>query len=190
MEYQFKIQIKGLSKPPVWRKVIVPAEFTFMDFHYVIQIAFGWEDCHLFQFKDKEYQGSLFIEAPSEEYFGFGAKPKDASKVKLSQVFGDKFRKLLYEYDFGDSWVHEITLEEISDGNRKEAVCIEAKGSCPPEDCGGRFGFENMKKIFQTMPNSDEANEYRDWLGLDEGETLNTETAFDLDKMNKALKEL
>ena len=85
MEYQFKIQIKGISKPPVWRKVIVPANFTFLQFHSVIQTVFGWEDYHLFEFEDKEYQGSIRIAIPSEDDFDFGVKTLDASKVKLSE---------------------------------------------------------------------------------------------------------
>lgn len=145
MEYQFKIQIKGITKPPVWRKVIVPANFTFLQFHSVIQTVFGWDDYHLFEFEDKEYQGSIRIAIPSEDDFDFGVKTLDASKVKLSKVFTDNIRKLLYVYDFGDNWVHEITLEAVSDNKRKEAICLSGKGSCPPEDCGGCYGYEEMK---------------------------------------------
>ena len=100
MEYQFKIQIKGISKPPVWRKVIVPANFTFLQFHSVIQTVFGWEDYHLFEFEDKEYQGSIRIAIPSEDDFDFDVKTLDASSVKLYKIFIDNIRKLLYVYDF------------------------------------------------------------------------------------------
>lgn len=187
MEYQFKIQIKGISKPPVWRKVVVPANFTFQRFHNVIQTVFGWEDYHLFEFKDKEYQGSIRISIPSEDDFEFGIKTQDASKVKLSKIFTGNIRKLLYVYDFGDNWVHEITLEAISDDKREKAFCFSGKGSCPPEDCGGRYGYEEMKNVFQTMPESEEANEYRDWMGLDGDEILDV-TTFDITEVNTDLK--
>lgn len=189
MEYQFKIQIRGISKPPVWRKIIVPANFTFLRFHNVIQTVFGWEDYHLFEFEDKEYQSSIRIAIPSEDDFDFGVKTQDASKVKLSKIFSGNIRKLLYVYDFGDLWVHEITLKAVSDDKRKEAFCLSGKGSCPPEDCGGVYGYENIKNIFRTMPDSEEADEYRDWLGLDKGETRNTDS-FDIDEINACLKKV
>ncbi len=187
MEYQFKIQIKGVTKPPVWRKIIVPADFTFLRFHNVIQTAFGWEDCHLFEFDDKDYQGSIRIALPSEDDSDFRIKVQDASKVKLSEIFAGDIRKLLYVYDFGDYWVHEITLEAFSDGKRKEAFCLSGKGNCPPEDCGGSVGYEVMKYVFLTMPDSKEADGYRDWLGLDKDEVWNI-TAFNIDEINADLK--
>ena len=187
MEYQYKIQIKGITKPPVWRKVIVPANFTFLRFHQVIQAVFGWEDYHLFEFQDKEYQASIRIAIPSEADSEFGVKTQDASKVKLSQLFEGTIRKLLYVYDFGDHWVHEITLEAVSDGKRKEAFCLSAKGSCPPEDCGGIYGYEEMKNVFRTMPDSEEAREYKDWLGLNKDKIWSADT-FNLDEINADLK--
>lgn len=189
MEYQFKIQIKGITKPPVWRKVIVPGDFTFLRFHRVIQAAFGWEDYHLFAFKDKEYQSNIYIGLPSEDDFDFGIRMLDASKVKLSKVFTGNVRKLLYEYDFGDGWMHEIKLETVSDGKLKKAVCLSGKGSCPPEDCGGIYGYENMKHVFQTMPDSEEANEFREWLGMYENETWDA-NAFYVDEANAEVEQV
>jgi len=186
MVFQFKIQIKGISKPPVWRKIAIPSNFTFQRFHDVIQVAFGWEDYHLFEFKDKEFQSNIRISVPVEDNFfdpDFFAEAKDASKVKLSDIFTDKTRKLLYVYDFGDNWVHEITLESIVDKNQKEAVCLSGKGACPPEDCGSIYGYEEMKHIFQTMPKSEQADEYREWLGLDEDESWDADH-FDIDEVN------
>ncbi|WP_291585269.1 plasmid pRiA4b ORF-3 family protein [Bacteroides sp.] len=189
MEYQFKIQLKGVTKPPVWRKVIVPADFTFLRFHNVIQIAFGWDDYHLFEFEYKEYQGNIRITVPPEDDFDFGVKTLDASKVKLSKIFTENTRKLLYVYDFGDNWVHEITLEAFLNDKRKEAFCLSGKGNCPPEDCGGPYGYEDMKKVFRTMPDSEEADGYRDWLELDKDEIWDT-TAFNIDEINADLKQV
>lgn len=69
MVFQFKIQIKGITKPPVWRKVSVPANFTFLKFHDVIQTVFGWGDYHLFEFKDKEWESNIRIAVPVKEVF-------------------------------------------------------------------------------------------------------------------------
>lgn len=188
MIYQFKIQIKGITKPPVWRKVAVPGNFTFLKFHDVIQAAFGWEDYHLFHFVDKEYGYRLCISMPEEEDFDVFNEPQDASKVKLSDIFSDHFRKLLYVYDFGDDWVHEITLEAVSEVKQKKAVCLSGKGACPPEDCGGVYGYENMKAIFRES-SGEEVESYREWLGLEEGENWDP-TSFDIDEVNDYLKEL
>lgn len=187
MKYQFKIQLKGISKPPVWRKIIVPANFTFLRFHNVIQEAFGWDDYHLFEFKDKEYQGSIRIGLPSEDDFDFGVKLQDASKTQLFKIFTGNVRNLLYVYDFGDNWVHEITLEAFSDARDEKVFCLSGKGNCPPEDCGGCYGYEIMKNVFRTAPESDEADSYRDWLGLDIDETWDPKE-FDLDDVNLSLK--
>lgn len=190
MLFQFKIQIKGITKPPVWRKVVVPADFTFFRFHHVIQEAFGWENYHLFEFSDKEYQSNIRISVPVEDDFfdpDFFADVRDASKVKLSDIFADDFRKLFYVYDFGDSWAHEITLESISDDKQKQAVCLSGKGACPPEDCGGIYGYEGMKEVFRTMPESEEADSYREWLGMEAGEIWDAKS-FDVDEVNRSLK--
>lgn len=190
MVLHFKIQIKGITKPPVWRKVSVPSNFTFLRFHEVIQIAFGWGDYHLFEFKDKEWESNIRIAVPVEDDFfdpDFFADTKDSSKVKLSNIFGKKFHKLFYVYDFGDNWVHEITLESISNEKQKTTICLSGKGACPPEDCGSIYGYEEMKQVFATMPESEEADEYREWLGMDKGEIWDTE-ALNLEEINMLLK--
>ncbi|MDR0971882.1 MAG: plasmid pRiA4b ORF-3 family protein [Bacteroidales bacterium] len=190
MIFQFKIQIKGITKPPVWRMISVPANFTFLKFHDVIQTAFGWEDYHLFEFKDKEWKNNISIVIPSEDDLPISdpfADIKDASKIKLSNIFKEKLQKFLYVYDFGDNWVHEITLKSISNDKQKVAICLSGKGACPPEDCGSIYGYEKMKQVFATTPESEEADEYREWLDMDEGEILDTE-AFDIEEINMSLK--
>lgn len=166
MAYLFKIKLKGITKPPIWRKVSVPENFTFLQFHEVIQIVFGWYNYHLFEFREKEYQGNFRITIPSEDDFDFETKTYDASKTKLSGFFSENMKKLLYIYDFGDDWVHEITLESVSEEKSNKAYCISGKGTCPPEDCGGIYGYKHLKQVFQEMPESEEAQEFREWLGL------------------------
>lgn len=193
MTFQFKIQIKGLTKPFVWRKIVVPASFTFLEFHEVIQAAFGWENYHLFEFKDKEYGGNIRISTSTEEDLFdplFSSKVQEASKVKLSDIFTDDFYKIFYVYDFGDSWVHEITLlESTTDDQQKKAVCLSGRGACPPEDCGGIYGYEEMKHVFQTMPDSEAADGYREWLGMDDDDVWNA-NAFDINETNFYLEQV
>lgn len=192
MVFQFKIQIQGISKPPVWRKISVPSYFTFLKFHQVIQVAFGWEDYHLFEFRDKEYQSKIRISVPIEDDFfdpDFFADVQDSSKVKLFDIFTDKVRKFIYVYDFGDNWIHEISLDAILDEKQKKAFCLSGKGACPPEDCGSVYGYEEIKEIFKTNPGSEEADEYREWLGLDDDEIWDS-SKFDIDEINTYLKQI
>ena len=88
MTYQFKIQIKGITKPPVWRRVLVPDTFTFQQFHFLIQEVFGWENVHLYSFSEEVYGGSFRISEPDEMDDCYSTPTKDASKVKLRAYFG------------------------------------------------------------------------------------------------------
>ncbi|MDR0940150.1 MAG: plasmid pRiA4b ORF-3 family protein [Mediterranea sp.] len=185
MLYQFKIKLNGITHPPVWRRVLVPSTFTFHKFHAVIQAAFGWEDYHLYEFKDKEYDSAFSIGIPMEEDSWFAEKRIDARKNKLSQVFGT-MKKIVYIYDFGDDWVHEVVLEGISPQKGTKAVCLAGKGACPPEDCGGIFGYIDIKEAFEKDPKGEEANEYREWLNLDDDEDWDPKR-FDIKWTNDAL---
>lgn len=144
--YLFKIKLRGITNPPVWRRVLVPANFTFAGFHAVIQEAFGWWNEHLYCFGDKPYSQSLYIaEEDKEDWY----RPDyDARKFTLGELFGDGgiIKKFCYVYDFGDDWIHDITLEKVLDEYSNHATCITGKGACPEEDCGGVWEYEDMKE--------------------------------------------
>ncbi len=144
--YQFKIKLRGITNPPVWRRVLVPANFTFSGFHAVIQEAFGWRNEHLYCFGDKPYSQSLYIaEENKEDWY----RPDyDARKFTLGELFGDGGieKKFCYVYDFGDDWIHDITLEKVFDEYSDHATFIKGKGACPEEDSGGVWEYEDMKE--------------------------------------------
>ena len=146
LTYQFKIKLRGITNPPVWRSVLVPANFTFSGFHAVIQEAFGWWNEHLYCFGDKPYSQSLYIaEENKEDWY----RPDyDARKFTLGELFGDGgiIKKFCYVYDFGDDWIHDITLEKVFDEYSDHATCIKGKGACPEEDSGGVWEYEDMKE--------------------------------------------
>lgn len=145
--YQFKIKLRGISKPPVWRRVLVPANFTFSGFHAVIQEAFGWWNVHLYCFGDKPYCRMLTIAEIHEDDWG-NAPDYDARKFTLGELFGDGgiIKKFCYVYDFGDDWIHDITLEKVFDEYSDHATCIKGKGACPEEDSGGVWEYDDMKE--------------------------------------------
>src|SRR5438874_9232485 len=134
MAFQFKLQLKHITDPVVWRRVVVPEQFTFYKFHLVIQKAFGWENYHLFQFSPKGYSSQPIIGIPNPEAMH---EILDSRKIKLHEIFTQPKQKFAYIYDFGDDWFHNILLEKITEEKKIRADCIDGGGTCPPEDCGG-----------------------------------------------------
>jgi Plasmid pRiA4b ORF-3-like protein len=159
--HQLKITLSGVSRPPVWRRVLVPADVTLGDLHEVIQVAMGWDDyhMHLFSVGGQEY-GS-----PDPE-LGHACD----RKVLLSQVLSGPGDRLGYTYDFGDDWEHDIVLEETRSAVPEETYpsCVAGKGACPPEDCGGAWGYAGLKEILAD-PVHEDHQDMLEWLGLDAG---------------------
>lgn len=191
MLFQFKIQLKNITDPTVWRRVTVPAGFSFAKFHKVIQAAFGWENYHLYQFSPKGWGSGPVISVPDPSGFEspFDEMEKlNSAKTKLSDIFTSEKQKYTYIYDFGDNWQHGIALEKIISDTAATASCLAGKGACPPEDCGGWPGFERLKEIM-TDPADPEHAEMKEWLGMDDNETWDA-SAFDLERINKAVRQV
>ena len=128
-------------KPRVWREVAVPEDYTFEDFHEVIQRAMGWEDYHMHSFDI--YKGSKrYTIAPVHDVFD-DFDVLDERKQKLIDWI-DKKTELFYTYDFGDEWVHSIKLLKIVDNNSNRPILIGGMGACPPEDSGGPRFYNEM----------------------------------------------
>ena len=158
MTIQFKIQIRDIKKPPVWRRIVIPGNFTFHDLHNTIQSAFGWWDEHLYQFQRHPFDGGWTVKEPDDEDDNWGERPEDARETNvLTFIQHMGLEKFVYVYDFGDSWVHDITVEQIDhDADLDHPVCLAGKGACPPEDCGGPWGYEELKEEMDK----DEINEF------------------------------
>lgn len=160
--YQIKIALKE-SKPSIWRRILVPSNLLFSDLHKIIQTTMGWENSHLHQFKKGRITYSPKM--PDGVFWG-GMDTFDYTKLRISEVLKKEKDKMIYEYDFGDSWLHDITLEKIEDNEmtKKEVTCLAGKNSCPPEDCGGIWGYYEMLEIIKD-PDHEEYEDYIDWLG-------------------------
>lgn len=185
---QFKIRIKDIKKPPVWRRVIVPETFTFHRLHEVIQAAFGWENTHLYQFSPHSWSREGRITLPYDD--DWEPEPAiDSTTEKLKDIFKEEGQTYIYIYDFGDGWQHLITLEKMTDEKSLKASCLAGKGACPPEDCGGPWGYEGIKELFATKPESDEANELREWLSLKNDEVWEP-NEFDLNETNEMVRDV
>ena len=188
MAFQFKIQLKDISQPPVWRRVLVPKDFTFDRLHEVIQAAFGWENYHLYEFSPQGIGSNPSITDPNGN--DWDEPDMDASETKLNEIFTKEKQTYIYTYDFGDSWEHKITLEKITDDNSsKKAACIGGEGACPPEDCGGVWGYESFLKIISDSQHP-EYEGMREWAGLEEGETWEDVAGFNLEYVNEAVEDV
>lgn len=137
-------------EPEIYREVLVDKEITYHDLHMVIQKVFGWEDYHLYEFN---VEGDRIGDLENDE---FGDITYDS---KITPIFSDK-KVFYYEYDFGDSWEHTVKIvEELeADPNMDYPVCIGGKRACPPEDCGGVPGYEELLN---------DPEEFAEWLGYE-----------------------
>ena len=185
MAFQFKVELKNVVKPSVWRRLIVPNNITFFRFHKVLQAAFGWKTTHLFLFSPGGYGAEPIITVIEEDSIK-DALPSD--KMRLDDIFTTPKQKYSYVYDFGDDWFHRITLEEITEEEITRADCLAGEGACPPEDCGGPGGYEQLKKIMKITHHR-EHKEMRDWLRLQRGETWDADK-FDLESVRTALQKI
>ncbi|MCK4476114.1 MAG: plasmid pRiA4b ORF-3 family protein, partial [Methanophagales archaeon] len=162
--YQFKIALKGI-KPPIWRRIQVPETYTFWDFHVAIQDAMGWIDYHLHEFELVNPSSGLSenIGIPNED---FGREVFPEWKQKIADYFSMENRTADYVYDFGDSWEHKIQLEKIllREKDINYPICIKGKRACPPEDCGGIWGYEELLEIIRN-PEHEKHEEMLEWLG-------------------------
>jgi Plasmid pRiA4b ORF-3-like protein len=135
--------LRGIS-PQIWRRLLVPSDTTIAQLHEVLQVAFGWEDMHLhrFEIRGREYglsrEGGVFF---------------DSRKVRIGDLKLRRMERFTYEYDFGDSWVHDIRIEATLsiDPAKRYPVCVGGKCSAPPEDCGGPGAFMESRWQYEAM---------------------------------------
>ncbi len=178
--YQIQIALAD-SSPKIWRRILVQPTLRLSDFHMTIQIVMGWENDHLHQFIKNKTFYTVRLE---DDWTWDDLRNVDYKKLKISDLLNKAKEEIEYEYDFGDSWHHEIILEEIlpADANEKYPVCTDGQMACPPEDCGGIWGYYGMLEIIGN-PEHEEYEEYMQWLGRE----FNPEE-FDKDSVNKRLK--
>ena len=181
--YQLKVTLKDI-KPPVWRRVQVP-DCTLGDLHEVIQIVMGWTDSHLHQFVVR----GTYYGPPAPDDFGFemDMEVEDEEGVLLSEVVkGDRKVKFRYEYDFGDGWQHDIEFERVVEREPRARYprCVGGARACPPEDCGGPWGYADFLAAMAD-PRHEDHRDMKEWVGG----KFDPEK-FSVDAVNKELRQL
>ena len=141
--FQIKITLLG-SKPSIWRRVLVPSDFTLEELHWAIQAAMPWTNSHLHQFIDeneRRYSDPRFdLEDVANE-----------TRTPVSKLLGNPKDWIVYEYDFGDGWEHSVELEKVVEAEAKQKLpaCIAGKRAAPPDDCGGIGGYEHLLDVLK-----------------------------------------
>ncbi len=165
--FLLKVSLVG-SMPKIWRELIVPSNATFFALHVWLQDAMGWTDSHLHQFHTTNPYGrgnrGLIISYPYPE-MEEDEEMIDERKEKLSTWFTEPKKKVWYEYDFGDGWIHEIVLKKIlpvEKGARVPRVVAGAR-ACPPEDCGGIGGYGHLLTAIAD-PKHPDHQDLTEWL--------------------------
>jgi Plasmid pRiA4b ORF-3-like protein len=156
---QVRITLRDVDDPPVWRQLLIPAAYPLSRVHRVVQAAMGWEDCHLHAFQI----GKTTFGPDPEGELGYA----DETKARLGDVARVRTR-IGYDYDFGDSWEHEILVEAraTAEAGKIYPACIAGEGACPPEDSGGAYGFAELKELLAGPPSA-ERDEMLEWAGGD-----------------------
>lgn len=177
--HTIKVSLRYL-KPPVWRRLQVASTTSLAQLHHIIQAAMGWYDCHLHQFEvdDRSYAD------PGHQL----DETADEARLTLARMpVGQRFA---YWYDFGDDWWHDIQVEAIdrADPALTYPRCVTGRRACPPEDCGGPWGFEELIRALGDAKHPHHDMD-PDWM-QELGQSGYDPAHFDLDEINEALARL
>ena len=158
-----KVTLRGI-RPPIWRRLMVPAQMTLGDLHRAIQEAMGWENSHLhvFEIAGREYGD------PDPEFRVDGAA--NETRMTLAGVVKMGVNRFSYVYDFGDNWEHTVLIEKrppaVTRTDDPLVLCVAGKRNCPPEDCGGIWGYQALVAILAD-PTDPRHNEWKEMYGDD-----------------------
>ena len=183
--YQLRVALRG-TRPPIWRRILVSPTMTLARLHDVLQVVMGWEECHLHMFAKGRQRYSL----PNpwmDDWAPLGTpRELDEREYRVRQLLKREKDWIDYEYDFGDGWSHRITLQKILPRDPRILLprCISGKRRCPPEDCGGVWGFYEKLEIMGD-PDHEEHEEIKEWIG-DEFDP----EAFSVGEVNEQLRQM
>lgn len=195
---RLKVQMKDVNKPPMWREIVIPADFNFSQLHHAIQAVTGLENSHLWAFQHKAYNPDLQIGVPMDNRTGFGIDEwtHDADLTPVTGFLGKKGDKLEYLYDFGDDWIFTVTVLEVMDREGEVAVCTKWKCDFQPiEDCGGIWSYLQLRDAFTdpkalTAKQKKELARYFCFDSFSELSGCVEDSMMDIEYVNERLSEL
>ncbi len=163
-ELILKITLRDI-RPPIWRRVRVSDHSSLRDLHQVIQVAMGWQAAHLHEFQVGD---RLYGEPSGDDGWPGAARTQNETKVKLASLVDQGVKRFRYVYDFGDGWEHDVLIEKVQplDPDQQYPALITGKRACPPEDCGGPYGYPQLLEVLAD-PSDEEHSEMTEWVGGD-----------------------
>jgi hypothetical protein len=165
-----RIRLDGIS-PPIWRRIVVPGSIPLDGLHALIQAAMGWTDSHLHMFVFGRRRYTLPVD-PEEDDGSL-----DERRYSLEQLAARKGDKFAYTYDFGDDWHHTLTVQKVEEvDGAVEAACTGGARACPPEDCGGPYGYLDLLDAVSDPKHPMHA-EMSDWAGEIDAEAFDVAMA-------------
>jgi hypothetical protein len=176
--YQLKLELLEVE-PLIWRRLLVRGSITLAQLHEVIQTAMGWTNSHLHEFIVGEHSYSdpdFEIDEAKSEY-----------RYRLARLAPRVRNTIAYLYDFGDGWEHQIRVERIIEDDKRypgRPVCLAGARNCPPEDCGGSWGYQKFLEAISNKKHK-EHKELLAWVGG----SFDPEN-FDLEEVNHQLSKI
>jgi hypothetical protein len=185
--FELKVTLRGV-RPPIWRRIRVGGHHTLAEFHEILQEVIGWTNTHLHQF---EIAGRYFVPVSTEDE-ELDIEGDDESAITLAQAVRLAGKSFRYDYDFGDGWEHTIQVEKVLPAEAKPPipVCLAGARRCPPEDCGGPYGYQELLEALRD-PSNPQHTEMREWIThLYGSEARFNPEAFSTDAVNESLQQL
>jgi hypothetical protein len=162
---RFRVTLEEIA-PPVWREFEIDFQGTFWDLHVAIQDVFGWLGYHLHRFEvmDPALDETTSIGIPDPD----GGFEDDLDlpgwEVPIADLLSRPGDEAAYLYDFGDDWRHTVVLLDVgaAESGVKYPRCLDGGRACPPEDCGGAHGYEELLEALAD-PGHERHVELRAW---------------------------
>lgn len=175
-EYHIRIKLNN-APVSIWRELVVPSNITLELLAFVLLDAMGWKHEHLYQFIGKNnvcYVNSRELKEHADSFMAFMSRVqyKNSEKTSLEMVLQPKGERMKFEYDYGDSWTHDLWVKASRDYAPDEEPVIKllkAQGECPPEDCGGVWGYANLLELNKKKRKSADDKERLEWYDIPDG---------------------
>ena len=177
---EFEVSLRYIE-PRIWRRFQIERRATFAHLHVAIQVGFGWEHAHLWEFRTRARRGRALAGPAMADVWSLREPPPDAESTKLGGFFGPrKHRRCVYVYDFGDFWVHDVLFRRrFASPGRFHRRLIAGERAGPLEDCGGVPGYKRLVEFLQTGvdPWEEDPAVLKEWYGHWDPEAFDLETA-------------
>ena len=172
---EFHIRIKLNNAPvKIWRELVVPSNITLEMLAYVLIDAMGWQHEHLYQFigkGDVYYMNTFQLKEEGSGFRSFFGRIeyRNSDKTTLEKVLQPKGERMKFEYDFGDSWTHDLWVKAARDyapGEEPAIRLLKGQGACPPEDCGGVWGYAELLEMNKKARKTADEKERLEWYDI------------------------